>query len=63
MRLNNKTLEISDSINDDGCYIILPCVHSPFHNGKFINTMLKLSPKDGVIHLGDLLKTIQSGSF
>jgi predicted phosphodiesterase len=55
-----KLRTVSDRITDDGMYIILPCVHAPFHNEKLTFALLRVIQdiKDkvsGIVILGDFV--------
>jgi hypothetical protein len=56
----NKTIEKNDRINTPGMYIILPCVHVPFHNKMLWNSLLNYIYDNnehiqGILIIGDFL--------
>jgi hypothetical protein len=69
MLRNNEELDINsplikrvknDRLNMPGLYLVLPCVHVPFHNKVFWNAMLKYIMKyrdviQGILIIGDFL--------
>jgi len=55
-----QSIKKNDRINTPGLYIVLPCVHIPFHNKDFWNALLKYircnnNHIEGILIIGDFM--------